>query len=110
VFEAVEPDSNGELTCISRSVPLTQLPSQLHSEYPNGFPICLPAIRYIDGSLKYLKGNGNLEGIHELLVVALDEGQTDLPNEPTLVRVGRYELAKNLSDLDVIDRIERGLS
>ena len=44
------------------------------------------------GSLKYLKGTVNLESTHELLLVALDEGQTDLPNEPTLVRVTRYEL------------------
>jgi hypothetical protein len=95
--------SKGELTCVVRSVPQTQLPSQLHSEYPNGSPICFPAIRYADGRLKYLKGTINLEVTHELLLVALDEGQTGLPNEPTWVRVGRYELVDNWSPLDVVD-------
>jgi hypothetical protein len=58
--------------------------------------------------LKYLKRTINLEVTHELLVVALDEGQTGLPNEPTWVRVGRYELVDNLSPLDVVDIFRGG--
>jgi len=65
-------------------------------------------MRYADESLKYLKGTKNLDVTHELLLVALDEGQTDLPNEPTWVRVGCYELVDNLSDIGVIDFFEEG--
>jgi hypothetical protein len=36
--------------------------------------------------------------------------QAGLPNEPTWVRVGRYELVDNLSPLDVVDIFGGGLS
>jgi hypothetical protein len=106
VFGEVRPDSKGELACINRSVPLNQLPSSLHSEYPNGYTTCFPAIRYANGSVKYLKATTNFEITHELLIVALDEVQTSLPDEPVWVRIGRYELVDNVSHAEIIESIE----
>lgn len=106
MFQEVRFPSKGELTCISRSIPLTQLPSQLQVIYPNGYLTCLPAIRYADGSLKYLKGTAALKVTHEVLFIALGDDQTDLPDNPEWVRGGRYELVDNLSPAEIIEILE----
>jgi hypothetical protein len=103
VFKEVKFPSKGELTCISRSIPLTELPSRLRIEYPDGYLACVPAIRYEDKSQKYLKGNATLEVSDEVLLTALDEGQTNLLDDPVWVRGGRYQLVDDLSNAEIIE-------
>lgn len=61
-------------------------------KYPNGYSTCLPAIRYPDGSMKYLKEPTNVKVTLEVQIVAL----------------GRYELVHSLSDAEIVESIEGG--
>jgi hypothetical protein len=100
--------SKGELTCISRSILLTELPPQLHIRYPNG-STCFPAIRYADGSVKYIKGTAALEVAHDVFLAALDEGQTDIPDNPEWVHGGSYELAETFSNTEIIELLDQDI-